>query len=244
MPDQTPNTSPVLDAFRRGIKEKRGNVDMLENNGACKSLGSVYPRVVVRKLLVNSGSPKCLLAKNDKAIKTDQGKNEKYLGVTRTPLSCGNCWEQETDFMDLEETSSDSNKWISLPQADAQKACAQNNDNTLLCQNLGLPTNLPCTSPDSTLRLALGTLHRERKRKKRRVKRSKAQPVMLISGTSVSHQVCLKTLLRLDSSDHCACLLCLSFFFLTSSEILGAASLSCNKIHALLLFFKSVLMLG
>eukprot|EP00075_Anas_platyrhynchos_P009282 XP_021135141.2 SMC5-SMC6 complex localization factor protein 2 isoform X2 [Anas platyrhynchos] len=188
MPDQTPNTSPVLDAFRRGIKEKRGNMDMLENNGACKSLGSVYPRVVVRKLLVNSGSPKCLLTKNDKAIKTDQGKNEKYLGVTRTPLSCGNCWEQETDFMDLEETSSDSNKWISLPQADAQKACAQNNDNTLLCQNLGLPTNLPCTSPDSTLRLALGTLHRERKCKKRRVKRSKAQPVMLISGTSVSHQ--------------------------------------------------------
>ncbi|XP_035185388.1 SMC5-SMC6 complex localization factor protein 2 isoform X2 [Oxyura jamaicensis] len=188
MPDQTPNTSPVLDAFRRGIKEKRGNVDMLENNGVRKSLDSIYPRVVVQKLLVNSGSPKCLLAKNDKSIKTDQGRNEKYLGVTRTPLSCGNSWEQKTDCMDLAETSSDTDKWVSLPEADTQKACARNNGNTSLCQNLGLPTNLPCTPPDSKLRLALETLHRERKHKKRRVKQTKAHPVMPFSGTSVSHQ--------------------------------------------------------
>uniref|UniRef100_A0A8B9I4I5 SMC5-SMC6 complex localization factor 2 n=1 Tax=Anser brachyrhynchus TaxID=132585 RepID=A0A8B9I4I5_9AVES len=184
MPDQTPNTSPVLDAFRRGI-EKRGNVDMLENNGVCKSLGSVYPRVVVRKLLVNSGSPKCLLARNDKAIKTDQGRNEKYPGVTRTPLSCGNSWEQKTDCVDLEETSSDSDKWVSLPEADTQKACGRNNGNTSLCQNSGLPTNLPCTPPDSKVRLAL---HRGRKHKKRRVKQSKAHPVMPFSGTNVSYQ--------------------------------------------------------
>ncbi|NXI65759.1 SLF2 protein, partial [Anseranas semipalmata] len=191
MPDQTPNTSPVLDAFRRGIKEKKGNVNMLEKNGVCKALGSVYPRVVVRKLLVNTGSPRCFLAKMEKGVKQDQGTNEKYLGVTRTPLSCGNSWEQRTDCMDLEETSSDSDKWVSSSEADAQKACARSNGNvssTSLCQNSGLPMKLPCTPTDSNLRLALETLHRERKHKKRRLKQSKTHPVMPFSGTSVSHQ--------------------------------------------------------
>ncbi|XP_059676954.1 SMC5-SMC6 complex localization factor protein 2 [Gavia stellata] len=190
MPDQTPNTSPVVDAFRRRIKEK-DSVNILKNGRACKALDSLYPKVVIQKLLITAGSHSCFLAKKDKAVKSEQGRNEKCLGVTRAPLSCGNSWEQKTDCMDLEDTSSDSDKWVSSSEADTGKACARNNgagNNTSLCQNPGLPMKLPCTPTDSEFRLSLEALCRERKRKKHRVKQSKPHPVKPFSGTSLSHQ--------------------------------------------------------
>ncbi|NXL56072.1 SLF2 protein, partial [Chordeiles acutipennis] len=204
MPDQTPNTSPVLDAFRRRIKEKKDSVSILENGRACKALGSFYPEVVIQKLLVTTGSRSCFLAKKDKTVKSEQGRNEKCPSVTRAPLFRGNSWEQQTDRMDLEDTSSDSDKWISSSEADTQKACARNNGtaNTMsLCQNPGLPMKLPCTPPDSEFRLSLEALHRERKRKKHRKKQSKPHPVKPFSGTSVSHQVCLKGLFKVEIND-------------------------------------------
>ncbi|XP_075279726.1 SMC5-SMC6 complex localization factor protein 2 isoform X1 [Opisthocomus hoazin] len=191
MPDHTPNTSPVVDAFRRGIKEKMDSVNILENGRACKSLGSVYPKVVIQKLFLTSGSRSCFVAKKDKTVKSEQGRNEKCLGVTRAPLSWGNTWEQKTDCIDLEDTSSDSDKWVSSSEADTQKACPRNNvtaNNTSLCQNSGLPMKLPCTPTDSEFRLSLEALRRERKRKKHRVKQSKPHPVKTFSGTSLSHQ--------------------------------------------------------
>ncbi|KAK4821191.1 hypothetical protein QYF61_014678 [Mycteria americana] len=190
MPDQTPNTSPVIDAFWRGIKEKKDSVNILENGKACKALGSLYPKVVIQRL-ITAGSRSCFLAKKEKTVKSEQGRNEKCLGVTRAPLSCGNSWEQKTDCMDLEDTSSDSDKWLSSSEADTQKACARNNgtaNNTSLCQNPGLPMKLPCAPTDSEFRLSLEALHRERKRKKHRMKQSKPHPVKSFSGTSVSHQ--------------------------------------------------------
>ncbi|KFV54302.1 hypothetical protein N328_05322, partial [Gavia stellata] len=93
--------------------------------------------------------------------------------------------------MDLEDTSSDSDKWVSSSEADTGKACARNNgagNNTSLCQNPGLPMKLPCTPTDSEFRLSLEALCRERKRKKHRVKQSKPHPVKPFSGTSLSHQ--------------------------------------------------------
>ncbi|NXE18848.1 SLF2 protein, partial [Ardeotis kori] len=191
MPDQTPNTSPVLDAFRRGIKEKKDSVNILENGRVCKALDSLYPKVVIQKLFITTGSRSCFLAKKDKTVKSEQGRNEKCLGVTRAPLSCGNSWEQKTDCMDLEDTSSDSDKWVSSSEADSQKACARNNgtaNNISLCQTPGLPVKLPCAPTDSEFRLSLEALHRERKRKKHRMKESKPHPVKPFSGTSVSHQ--------------------------------------------------------
>ncbi|XP_075011012.1 SMC5-SMC6 complex localization factor protein 2 isoform X3 [Calonectris borealis] len=191
MPDQTPNTSPVLDAFRRGIKEKKDSVNTLENGRACKALDSLYPKVVIQKLLITAGSRSCFLAKKDKTVKSEQGRNEKCLGVTRAPLSCGNSWEQKIDCMDLEDTSSDSDKWVSSSEADTRKGCARNNgtaNNTSLCQNAGLPLKLPCTPTDSEFRLSLEALRRERKRKKHRMKQSKPHPVKPFSGTSLSHQ--------------------------------------------------------
>ncbi|KAM9548820.1 SMC5-SMC6 complex localization factor protein 2 isoform 2-T2 [Guaruba guarouba] len=176
MPDRTQNTSPVLDAFRRRIKEKKDSANVLENGRACKALDSLYPKVVIKKLLVNPGSQNShFLAKKDKTVKSDQGRNEKCLGVTRAPLSCGNCWEQKTDCMDLEDTSSDSDKWDSSPEADTQ-ACDRNNgtvNNTALRQAPGLPRKLPRTPTDSEFTMSLGALCRERKS---------------FSGTSVSHQ--------------------------------------------------------
>ncbi|NXK09558.1 SLF2 protein, partial [Herpetotheres cachinnans] len=190
MPDQTPNTSPVVDAFRRG-KEEKDSVNILENGRACKALDSIYPKVVIQKL-VSAGSHNCFLAKKDKTVKSEEGRNDKCLGVTRVPLSCGNSWEQKTDCMDLEDSSSDSDKWVSSSQADTLKACARNNgtvNNTSPCQNPGLPMKLSCTPTDSEFRLSLEALHRERKRKKHRMKQSKPHPVKPFSGTSVSHQV-------------------------------------------------------
>ncbi|NWI30005.1 SLF2 protein, partial [Sula dactylatra] len=190
MPDQTPNTSPVLEAFRRGIKEK-DSVNILENGRACKALDSLYPKVVIQKLFITTGSCSCFLAKKDKTVKLEQGRNEKCLGVTRAPLSCGNSWEQKTDCMDLEGTSSDSDKWVSSSEADTRKACARNNgtgNTTSLCQNPGLPMKLSCTPADSELRLSLEALRRESKRKKHRMKQSTAHPGKPFSGTNLSHQ--------------------------------------------------------
>uniref|UniRef100_A0A8C3JM45 SLF2 protein n=1 Tax=Calidris pygmaea TaxID=425635 RepID=A0A8C3JM45_9CHAR len=189
MPDQTPNTSPLVDAFCRGIKEKKDTVKILENSRACKALSSLYPKAAIRKILIPAGSRSSLLAKKDKALKSEQERNEKCLSVTRAPFSCGNSWEQEADCMDLEDTSSDSDKWVS-PEADTRKACARNNgtvNSTSLCQNPGLPMKFPCIPADSEFRLSLEALRRERKRKKHRMKQSK--PVKPFSGTSVSHQI-------------------------------------------------------
>ncbi|KAF1664719.1 SMC5-SMC6 complex localization factor protein 2, partial [Aptenodytes patagonicus] len=191
MPDQTPNTSPVVDAFWRGIKEKKNSVNVLENGRVCKALGSLYPKVVIQKLLITAGSRSCFLAKKDKTVKSEQGRNKKCLGVTRVPLSCGNSWEQKTDCMDLEDTSSDSDKWVSSSEADTRKVCARNNgtaNNTSLCQNPGLPVKFPCTPTDSEFRLSLEALCRGRKWKNHRMKQSKPYPVKPFSGTSVSHQ--------------------------------------------------------
>ncbi|NXG36625.1 SLF2 protein, partial [Dromaius novaehollandiae] len=191
MPVQTPNTSPGLDAFRRGVKGKKDNGNLLENSRACRALSSGYPKVVIQKLLITAGSPSCLLAKKDKIVRQEQGRNEKCPGVTRTPLSCGNSWEQKTDCVDLEETSSDSDKWVSPLEADSRKTSARNNGNvssTSLCQNPGHSVKLPCAPSDSQFRLSLEALCRERKQKKRRMKQSKPHPVKPFSGTSLSHQ--------------------------------------------------------
>nr|XP_009663870.1 PREDICTED: protein FAM178A [Struthio camelus australis] len=191
MPVQTPNISPGLDAFRRGVKGKKDSVNLLENSRACRALSSVYPQVVIQKLLVTAGSPSCLLAKKDKTVKQEQGRNEKCPGVTRTPLSCGNSWEQKTDCMDLEEASSDSDKWVSSSEADTRKTCARNNgnvSNTSLCQNPGRSVKLPCAPSDSQFRRSLEALCRERKQKKHRMKQSKPHPVKPFSGASLSHQ--------------------------------------------------------
>ncbi|NXA27550.1 SLF2 protein, partial [Ibidorhyncha struthersii] len=189
MPDQTPNTSPVIDAFLRGIKEKKDSLNILENGRACKALDSLYPKVVLQKLLVTAGSRSSFLSKKDKTLKSEQGRNEKCLGVARAPFSCGNSWEQKTDRMDLGDTSSDSDKWVLSSEADPPKACAFGTVNsTSLCQNPGLPVKLPCTPTDSEFRLSLEALHGERKQKKRRMKQSKPHAVKPFSGTSVTHQ--------------------------------------------------------
>ncbi|OXB82404.1 UNVERIFIED_CONTAM: hypothetical protein H355_009329, partial [Colinus virginianus] len=139
MPDPSPKTSPILDSFRRGI-EKKGNVNILEDSTVCKALGSAFPRVVIRKLFVTATSPRCILSEKDKGVRLEQERTEKYLDVTRTVLSCENSREQKTDCMDVEETSSGSDRWV-LPEADSQKACARNNgsaNSTSPCPNSGL----------------------------------------------------------------------------------------------------------
>uniref|UniRef100_A0A8C9F465 Coiled-coil SMC6 And NSE5 INteracting (CANIN) domain-containing protein n=1 Tax=Pavo cristatus TaxID=9049 RepID=A0A8C9F465_PAVCR len=92
--------------------------------------------------------------------------------------------------MDVEETSSDSDRWV-LAEADSRKACARNNgsaSSASLCQSSGLLLKLPCTPPDSKFRLALGALHREGKQKTRRTKQPKAHHLKPFARTSVSHQ--------------------------------------------------------
>ncbi|KFQ91163.1 hypothetical protein Y956_01410, partial [Nipponia nippon] len=93
--------------------------------------------------------------------------------------------------MDLEDTSSDSDKWVSSSEADSRKASARSNvtaNNASLCQNPGLPMKLSCTPTDAEFRLSPEALRRERKRKKRKMKQSKPHPVKPFSGTSLSHQ--------------------------------------------------------
>ncbi|NXY90622.1 SLF2 protein, partial [Alcedo cyanopectus] len=68
MPNQTPNTSPVVGDFLRGIKEEKDSVNILENGRACKALGSLYTEVVMHKLLITPGSLSYFLAKKDVSI--------------------------------------------------------------------------------------------------------------------------------------------------------------------------------
>ncbi|KFQ08918.1 hypothetical protein N330_05601, partial [Leptosomus discolor] len=106
--------------------------------------------------------------------------------------------------MDLEDTSSDSDKRVLSSEAGTRKACTRNNgtvNNTALCQTPGLPVTLPCTPTGSELRLPLEALHRERKRKKHRMKQTKPHPAKPLSGASVSHQVCLKGSLKVEIDD-------------------------------------------
>ncbi|NWS73320.1 SLF2 protein, partial [Crotophaga sulcirostris] len=196
MPDQTPNTSPILDAFQRGIKGEKDNVKLLENGRTCKALDPSYPKVVIRRLFATT-SRSCFLAKMDTAVVSEQGRNEKCLGVTRAPLSCGNSWEQKADCMDIQDASSESDKWVSSSEADTRKACARNNgtvNNISLCQNPGFPMELPC--PDSGFRLSPEGLCRERKQKEHQIKQSKPCRVQPFSGTSVSHQVLIYFFLK------------------------------------------------
>ncbi|NWR33081.1 SLF2 protein, partial [Tachuris rubrigastra] len=184
-------TSPVVDAFRKRIEEK-DSVNILENGRVCKALGSLYPKVVIQKLFVTTGSLSTFLAKKDKTIKSEQERNGSFLDVGRAPLSYGNSWEEKNDCMDLADTSSDSDKCVSPPEADTRKACTRNTgtvNTTPLCQSPGFPMKLPCSPTDSTFRLSLEAPCRERERKKQELNHSKPHPVKPFSGTSVLHQV-------------------------------------------------------
>lgn len=219
MPDQTPNTSPVIDAFQRGLKGKKDSVNILENGRAYKSPRSSYPdpEAVIEKILINAGSHSCILAKKDKTAKSEQGRNEKCLGVTRAPLSRGNSWEQKTDYVDLEDSSSDSDNWVSSSEeADTQKSWARSNgavNNVSLCQKPGLPVKRPCAPAVSELRLPLEAFRQERKRNKHGMKQLQPHSIRAFSGTSVSHQVCVKGFLKVEISDPLCMCLCGVFSF-------------------------------
>ncbi|KAJ7396630.1 SMC5-SMC6 complex localization factor 2 [Pitangus sulphuratus] len=183
-------TSPVVDAFRKRIEEK-DSVNVLENGRVCKTLSSLYPKVVIQKLFVTTGSLNNFLAKKDKTVKSEQERNGSFLGVGRAPLSYGNSWEEKNDCMDLADTSSDSDRCVSPPEADTRKACTRNTgtvSTTSLCQSPGFPMELPCSPTDSAFRLSLEAPCRERERKKQELNHSKPHPVKPFSGTSVLHQ--------------------------------------------------------
>ncbi|NXG11918.1 SLF2 protein, partial [Sakesphorus luctuosus] len=182
-------TSPVVDAFLKRIEEK-DSVNILEDGRVCKALGSLYPKVVIRKLLVTSESQSYFLARKDKTVKSEQERNENCLGVRRAPMSYGNSWEDKSDCIDLTDSSSDSDRWVSQPEADTPKACTRNcgTVSTSLCQSSGFPITLPCTPTDSAFRLSLEAPCREREQKKQELKQSKPHPVKPFSGTGVLHQ--------------------------------------------------------
>ncbi|XP_032550896.1 SMC5-SMC6 complex localization factor protein 2 isoform X1 [Chiroxiphia lanceolata] len=183
-------TSPVVDGFRKRIEEK-DSVNILENGRVWKASGSLYPKAEIKKLFVTAGSLNNFLAKEDKTVKPEQERNESFLGVGRAPLSYGNSWEEKNDCVDLADTSSDSDKCVSPPEADARKACARNTgtvSTTSLCQSPGFPLKLPCSPTDSAFRLSLEAPRREREQKKQELNHSKPHPVKPFSGTSVLHQ--------------------------------------------------------
>ncbi|NXK31511.1 SLF2 protein, partial [Piprites chloris] len=183
-------TSPVVDAFRKRIEEK-DSVNILEDGRVCKALGSLYPKVVIQKLFVTTGSLSNFLAKKDETVKSEQERNGSFLGVGRAPLSYGNSWEEKNDCVGLADVSSDSDKCVSPPEADTQKACTRNTgtvSTTSLCQSPGFPMKLPCSPTDSAFRLSLEVPCRERERKKQELNHSKPHPVKSFSGRSVLHQ--------------------------------------------------------
>ncbi|NWU08424.1 SLF2 protein, partial [Cephalopterus ornatus] len=183
-------TSPVVDAFQKRIEEK-DSVNILENGRVCRALGSLYPKVVIQKLFVTSGSLSNFLAEKDKTVKLEQERNESFLSVGRAPLSYGNSWEEKNDCTDLSDASSDSDECASPPEADTRKACTRNTgtvSTTNQCQSPGFPMKLPCSPTDSAFRLSLEAPCREGEWKKQELKHSKPHPVNAFSGTSILHQ--------------------------------------------------------
>ncbi|NXG17399.1 SLF2 protein, partial [Grallaria varia] len=182
--------SPVVDAFQKRIEEK-DSVNILENGRVCQALGSLYPKVMIQKLLITAESQSRFLAKKDKTVKSEQERNENCLGVRKAPLSYGNSWEEKNDCRDLRDTISDSDQWVSPPEADTRIACTRNSgtvSTTSECQSPGFPMKLPCSPTDSAFRLSLEAPCREREQKKQELKQSKPHPVKPFSGTSVLHQ--------------------------------------------------------
>ncbi|NWR86106.1 SLF2 protein, partial [Furnarius figulus] len=183
-------TSPVVDAFQKRTEEK-DNVNILENGRVFKALGSLYPKVMIQKLLVTAESQSYFLAKKDKTVKSEQERNEDCQDIRRASLSYGNSWEEKSDCIDRTDTRSDSDKWVSPPETDTQKSCAGNTGTVStisLCQSPGFPMKLPCSPPDSAFRLSLEAPHRERERKNQELKQSEPHPVKPFSGTSILHQ--------------------------------------------------------
>ncbi|NWV74513.1 SLF2 protein, partial [Dasyornis broadbenti] len=58
-------TSPVVGVFWKRIQEK-DSINISENGRACGVLGSLWPRLLIQKLLVTAGSQSCSLAKKGK----------------------------------------------------------------------------------------------------------------------------------------------------------------------------------
>ncbi|XP_067393047.1 SMC5-SMC6 complex localization factor protein 2 [Emydura macquarii macquarii] len=194
IPVQPANKSPIIDDLLRGTKrEKKDSPNVLENNRACMALSTKYPKVVVQKLPMSAGSPNYSLTKKDKTSKREPGRNEKCPIKTRTPLFYENGREQQIECMDLEETSSDSSKWVSSSEADILNYARSNgNVNTNpVCQKAGHSPKLQHSSVESQFRLSLETYCREREQKRQRIEQSKLQPfspVKAFSGTSISNQ--------------------------------------------------------
>ncbi|NWV53985.1 SLF2 protein, partial [Daphoenositta chrysoptera] len=58
-------TSPVVGVFWKRLEEK-DNVNISENGRVCRTLGSLYSKVVIQELLVTAGSQKRSLTKKVK----------------------------------------------------------------------------------------------------------------------------------------------------------------------------------
>ncbi|XP_019341575.2 SMC5-SMC6 complex localization factor protein 2 isoform X2 [Alligator mississippiensis] len=193
MPVQTPTKSPVLDAFLRGAKkEKKDNPATSENSRLYITQSTIYPKVVVRKLLIEQLQDPGGITKKQKDVKHDLGRSEKCPVLPRIPLSCGNSRERRTDYVDLAEASSGSNKRVLTPEADAPKDNARSignmNGTSWSPRALHSPV-LQHTPSNSQFRLSF--YNREREKKKQRMERAKQHsvtPVKALSGTSVSNQ--------------------------------------------------------
>ncbi|XP_025056994.1 SMC5-SMC6 complex localization factor protein 2 isoform X2 [Alligator sinensis] len=195
MPVQTPTKSPVLDALlREAKKEKKDNLATSENSRKYIAQSTIYPKVVVRKLFLEQLQDPGGITKKQKDVKHDLGRNEKGPVLPRTPLSCGNSREWRTDYVDLEEASSGSNKRVLTPEADALKDNARsigNMNGTSWSPRADHSPMLQRTPGNSQFRLSLDSYNREREKKKQRMERAKQHsvtPVKALSGTSVSNQ--------------------------------------------------------
>lgn len=82
-------------------------------------------------------------------------------------MSYGNSWEEKNDCMDL----TDSDRWVSLPEADVRKA-GDRNDGTMRATSLSSShiSPLSCSPTDSAFRLSLEALCREREWEKQKLK--------------------------------------------------------------------------
>lgn len=133
MPDQTPNKSCGSCLLEKNWG--KGQCKYVREWQSVQGPGFVVPKSCDSETPWYHGHS---LTKKDKTAKPEQGRNEKCLGVRRAPLSYGNSWEGKNDCMALPDSSSDSDKLVSPPEADTWKAWAGNNgtaSTTSLCSS-------------------------------------------------------------------------------------------------------------
>ncbi|XP_038613680.1 SMC5-SMC6 complex localization factor protein 2 [Tachyglossus aculeatus] len=133
IPISSPTKSPIIEAFMKGIKEQEDCADISKADRLSAALNTKYPKVVVRKLFISTGSSyHCLTGKEIEELK----KQEKATTQGRPSHGLEKNREKMSECIDQDQTNAGTRKWISAPSDILKHNCKTiaNGSNLPMCQ--------------------------------------------------------------------------------------------------------------